>query len=254
MSISAQVSRVEVGVEQASTMLKEIHEWFLENLKNGTPARDYQATTTTIPQAETTPLRDVTFELYLNASTGQTPTLICDQVSLSSSYSIKTSEDTQTKVFECRCNTTDQERRKGPHADTVAAYASESANYMLILPKRSRLMKASTVSRGTFPVRVAGKERSWLIYRATDTDTNRVVSLTVKGVSLHGMSTSKPRSGYHLASTIHSSRSGMVDFEQAFIQRLADAQAAVMFHRGENNMLAYVDPDKQEGRRLHLVA
>jgi hypothetical protein len=46
----------------------------------------------------------------------------------------------------------------------------------------------------------------------------------------------------------------MVEFEQDFIQRLADIQAAVMFHRGENNMLAYVDPDKQEGRRLHLVA
>jgi hypothetical protein len=135
MSVSAQVSRVEVSVEQASTMLKEIHEWFVENLRTGTPSRNHQATTTTIQQTETTPLRDVTFELYLNTGTGQTPSLICHHASLSSSWSIKTSENTQTKVFECRCNTTDQERREGPHADTVAAYASESASSSVHTPQ-----------------------------------------------------------------------------------------------------------------------
>lgn len=47
---------------------------------------------------------------------------------------------------------------------------------------------------------------------------------------------------------------GMMEFEQTFIQHLATVQAATMLLRGETNMLAYVEPDTQERRRLHLVA
>jgi hypothetical protein len=47
---------------------------------------------------------------------------------------------------------------------------------------------------------------------------------------------------------------GMAEFEQTFIQRLADMRVAAMLYRGENNMLAYINPRTQEGRGLHLIA
>ena len=43
------------------------------------------------------------------------------------------------------------------------------------------------VSGLTFPIRYAGRDLSWMLYNATDTLTNRVVSLIMKNIPLGGM-------------------------------------------------------------------
>lgn len=79
--------------------------------------------------------------------------------------------------------------------------------------------------------------------------------MIVKNVSLNGTFHSihallRPLKSNHLVVLC----TGIIEFEQTFIQRLAAVRAATMFQRGETNMLAYIEPETQEARRLHLIA
>ncbi|KAF7503478.1 hypothetical protein GJ744_003707 [Endocarpon pusillum] len=207
VATNSQARRVEASVEQISIMLREIHVWFVDNLKERPSIRVPSATDSSPSRTSAVPLQDITFELLVDAGPGKAPILICSCATLHAKWSVRTSQGPQTKLFECRCGQHDEK----PHSSRVAAYA---------------------LSTRTFPIRLAGKQKSWMIYKATNTNTNQLITVVVKKVSLNGMA----------------------EFEQTFIQRLAAVRAATMFHRSETNMLAYIDPETQEARLLHLIA
>lgn len=114
-------------------------------------------------------------------------------------------------------------------------------------------LTASVASHATFALRIAGKERSWLIYRATEADTNRVVSLIIKRVPLHGNCLHQMLI-FAVSELTICGNLGVVQFEQGFIQPLANLAVAAALHRGESNMLSYKDPETREIRQLHLLA
>lgn len=47
-------------------------------------------------------------------------------------------------------------------------------------------VRSLPVSGLSFPIRRAGKDLSWILYKATDTTTNRLVSLIIKNIPLGG--------------------------------------------------------------------
>jgi len=82
----------------------------------------------------------------------------------------------------------------------------------------------------SFPFRQPGDAVCWTLFKALDKSTNQMVSITIKGVAT----------------------SDIVEFEQSFIQPLADARANAMLHQGISNQLAHLSPDATSVRALNL--
>ncbi|EAQ86350.1 hypothetical protein CHGG_07603 [Chaetomium globosum CBS 148.51] len=82
----------------------------------------------------------------------------------------------------------------------------------------------------SFPFRQAGDTRSWTLFKALDKSTGQMVSVTVKNVAA----------------------SGIIEFEETFIQPLAEARANAMLRQGISNQLAHLSPDEGHIRALNL--
>lgn len=100
--ISSQTNRLQDGMDHISTMLTDIHTWFVDNLK--ATAAVALVTTTSIPvDTQAAPLADLHFELYEHS--GHDSKQICPRASLHgksignfSSTSLKNSQ-----LFNCGC-------------------------------------------------------------------------------------------------------------------------------------------------------
>lgn len=132
-SHSSQVSRVEASVDQISIMLKEIHEWFVDNLKERPSARVPLVTDNSQPCTQAVPLQDITFELLADAGPGKDPIIVCSSATLHAKWSVRTSEEPQRKLFDCRCGQHNQQF----HSSRVAAYACESTSRLVVLITRT---------------------------------------------------------------------------------------------------------------------
>lgn len=132
-SNSSQANRVGASVEQISIMLREIHEWFVDNLKERPWIRAPSATDSSPPQTPAVPLQDTTFEISADAGPGKAPILICRSATLHAKWSVRTSEEPPKKLFECRCGQHDQE----PHRSRVTAYACKSTSQLVVSTLRT---------------------------------------------------------------------------------------------------------------------
>ncbi|KIX00530.1 uncharacterized protein Z518_10670 [Rhinocladiella mackenziei CBS 650.93] len=209
VAINSQTSRVEDRVDQVAVMLKEIHDWFSANLKSTTPgSHSVRENSLTLEQSHPVTLQEFVFELYVDTGRREDFQLICGRASLHPKWKVKHSEAGARHLFRCHCN----EGVKGEH--------SHQAN-----------IAAFTLSSLSFPVKLTGKERSYMLYKATDATNNRLVSLVIKRVPLNALS----------------------EFEGAFIYELAWQGANSMLGRGLRTMLAYSMPDAKDTHILHMI-
>lgn len=81
----------------------------------------------------------------------------------------------------------------------------------------------------TFPFKHGGKNRSWVLYKVLERSTNRLVSVNISDVAVE-----------HIR-----------EFQESFIDRLAEATARSMLQQGMSNMLAHPVPDNTGIRTLY---
>jgi hypothetical protein len=116
-----------------------------------------------------------------------------------------------------------------------------------------------TVLSLSFSVRLTGKERAWMVYKATDKTNHRLISIIIKGVP----SSSKfpmPGEGIFqqcISGVLAPTNLVMAEFEETFVYHLSIIQTREMFRRNLNTMLAYIIPGGSHGyveaRVLNLV-
>ncbi|EPE34329.1 hypothetical protein GLAREA_10023 [Glarea lozoyensis ATCC 20868] len=204
---NSQTVRLEDNLEKVSTMLREIHVWFVENLKETTSPTQREVS---ISQVQNLPSRDPRFELYVEADQGLI--LLCNCASLHPKWNERPSDNIQVSenLFKCCCPNVDPHNDMPPHQEKLATYG---------------------LSPLSFPLKLMGKVRSWMLYKATEKTTNRLVSLIIKKVPLRIMT----------------------EFEETFIQEFGAAMAGAMLSRGLSTMLAHFNPATHEWRILHLT-
>ncbi|KAH7152709.1 hypothetical protein EDB81DRAFT_945677 [Dactylonectria macrodidyma] len=161
--VTTQTDRLQNDVDRVSVMLTEIHELFVDNLKNTTTS--LPALATSAPnEAIVAPSSSLFFQLFTQS--GRNETLICAQASLnqklSGAYYSRSLESSQ--LFSCRCP--DSSLDSANHRSSVEAYE---------------------LSPLSFAARIAGNKRSWLLYKIANRVTNRITTLVTKGVSSEAM-------------------------------------------------------------------
>ncbi|KLU81006.1 hypothetical protein MAPG_00101 [Magnaporthiopsis poae ATCC 64411] len=156
---NSQTGRIKNQVEQSSKMLREIYEWYKENLEGTAtavlqekrPAAEW--TTTTPPSPH--------FELHVHTTQGLQ--LVCPRVSLNT-HVLLADDTTQRQEpfpnpFICCC--CQPQGSLGGHASSV---------------------KAFQVTHLTFPARIGGPEMQWTVEKLVDTSVSRLVSIRIKRV------------------------------------------------------------------------
>ncbi|KAJ3526897.1 hypothetical protein NM208_g10968 [Fusarium decemcellulare] len=192
--VTSHTDRLQSDMDRVSVMLTEIHEWFVENLKSTTESASALATCT-LDQTMAAPSDGVYFQLFVQS--GQNSTLICPRASLSQKVSgahySKSLERSQ--LFSCHCHNSSTD--SADHRSTVELYG---------------------LSPLSFIVRIAGSERSWLLYKIANRATDQLTTLVVKDVSLDAMN----------------------DFEELLVHSLSVIQTREMLRRDTGTMLAHV--------------
>ncbi|OTA62299.1 hypothetical protein K449DRAFT_50901 [Hypoxylon sp. EC38] len=213
VSVSSQTAGIKRSVEKSSDMIKELYEWYEDNIKSLKSGGNYNpiaSITSTDKSFATTPgqTRHV-FELSIRTSKGRET--ICPRAHFNRDWS-QTLLDSQEypeieNMLTCACPTHDS---LAPHQVAVQRY------------KLSLL---------TFPARLAGKERSWILYKTTDTVTNQLVTLYITNIH---------------PSYIHT-------LEETILQDLAIRRADLILSQGSGNSLCYVSAETEEERILASI-
>ncbi|KAF9767979.1 hypothetical protein IL306_014786 [Fusarium sp. DS 682] len=204
--ITSHTDRLQSDMDRVSLMLAEIHEWFVENLKSTTESASVLATCTP-NEATAAPSDCLYFQLFVQSE--QNSTLICPRASLSQkvsgAYYSKSLERSQ--LFSCRCP--DSSTNSVDHRPTVELYG---------------------LSPLSFIVRIAGSERSWLLYKITNRATDQLTTLVVKAMN---------------------------DFEELLVHSLSVIQAREMLRRDTGTMLAhasYLEADCPKANILDIIS
>lgn len=150
-------------------MLNEIHEWYVKNLKNKT------ATSAPGTYAKEGNTSRFCFELHEN--TGANYKLVCPQAALGSEiagFSISTSYESN-QLLQCHCANPTDDSRPLPHP-------VNTFDCTLIAIQQYVELNSVLVSPFSFAFRIAGKQRSWLLYKLSNKATNQLTTLLLKGV------------------------------------------------------------------------
>ncbi|KAK4114597.1 hypothetical protein N656DRAFT_821227 [Canariomyces notabilis] len=204
--VSSRTSRIEDSLKGHSDMLREIHSWWAQNLKDVAAAPRSKPIETNQPgNSEMSTVLEpnpIVFAVYmLIDGVGQ---LLCDRACLHEAW--KATESTQ--LFLCRCREVETLRRAPEH------------------PK----VESIALSPLCFPFRQAGDEMSWILFKAMDRSSNRLVSVIIKGVAADAV----------------------LEFQNSFVWTLAKARAAAMLQGGMSNMLTHLSLISQSIRLLSL--
>ena len=117
---------MEGRVAQVSALLKEIHEWFVENLKEATSTTQMAASGS---QDQASQLSDLSFELYGESHQG--PKLICSHTCLHPKWNEKRSGAVTTgtnaleHIFLCQCTSHNGDAQ--PHQTKITGYTCKLA-------------------------------------------------------------------------------------------------------------------------------
>lgn len=144
-------------------MLKEIYAWFSENLKTSPASRTNTTATQSFDVLSASQEQLTTFELSTTDDLGSTVNLLCSRVGLNPEWSERLTGGARASLFDCHCAAVTTPN--STHSGEVASY------------KLSEL---------AFTIRLAGRQRTWLIFKALDARSNKLVSLMVKSTSAHG--------------------------------------------------------------------
>jgi hypothetical protein len=106
-------------------MLREIHEWFVDNLKETAPTTQAAVS---VSQTQDLSLQDLSFELYVVSDQGLR--LICNHTSLHPKWNEKPSRGVAGSItasehlFICRCPN-EAQNNIPPHQEKLAVYGCE---------------------------------------------------------------------------------------------------------------------------------
>ncbi|PNY26286.1 Uncharacterized protein TCAP_03786 [Tolypocladium capitatum] len=233
--INSQADRLQTGMDHVSTMLGDIHEWFMDNLKGKPPGVAGATPTFGVANAPTfglanaptfgmasaatfgaasgpsggvpddnpgTPSAILHFELH--EQSGQGTNQICPRAMLSQKVSgaYYSASLRNSQLFRCCCPS-----GQDAHRSAVDAFAA----------------------------RISGEERSWLLYKVANRVTDHLTSLVVKGVP----------------------PAVMYDFEELLVHGLSVLQTRQMLSRSIGTMLAHssgLDSETPKANVLDLVS
>ena len=111
-------------------MLREIHEWFVVNLKEATLSSQ---AVVSVSHTQNLPLQDLSFELYVEADQGLR--LLCSHTSLHRKWNEKPSGGAAGSItasehlFICRCPNAAQNNGIPPHKEKLAEYGCEYSSF-----------------------------------------------------------------------------------------------------------------------------
>ena len=227
---SSRAARLQADVSRSSKILEEIYTWFVANLKNPTGDRLRSEGT----KAEKDPqLSGVTFELQADG-------LSCRRATFSTTHF----GDHESSLFRCICS--GGSNTSPVHEDQVLALKCKYYR------SDSRLSSANegAVCPSSYPVRLSGNPRSWIIYNTRNTITNVLETVRIQALPL--------KCNRRLAYTFRSVETDkrIIDlslFEEQFISKLEVWSAANLLRRGKSTLMAHMSQDGGNVRMLNIV-
>ncbi|KAI0022786.1 hypothetical protein F4780DRAFT_731474 [Xylariomycetidae sp. FL0641] len=207
---SADANHIRDTTGKTQQMIKDLHEWYTENLKNGRPGPSQgvseEATNTTATHCASVVDRGPSFELALEAR--QDVLVVCPSCSIDEgwmeAFSLLSPDISNLNMFTCCC--VGSQTRAAPHQLAVQKYG---------------------LSHLVFPVREAGDELNWVLTKAADKNSNRLVSLHLRKMS----------------------PAGSQRIQEGLFDVLARRHADAMADQGMGNSLCYAASDS-EGQRI----
>jgi hypothetical protein len=163
-------------------MLREIHTWLVENLKDK-PSDPQNEANSSLDLFNASRQADLQFALYEERLSGME--LVCSHASLHSTWNEKRIKagtahiaPSQT-LFQCKCD-----NQAVLHAADVDAFCCELTSTLFLLLKQLSIntILNTLVSHLTFALRLAGKQRAWMLYKTANKTTNKMVSLIIKNI------------------------------------------------------------------------
>ncbi|KAK4099567.1 hypothetical protein N658DRAFT_498272 [Parathielavia hyrcaniae] len=153
--MSSRTLRIEDSLKEHSNMVKDIHTWWAQNIRDAANVRTepalekYQSVE---PQSATSPLF---FEVHY--SSNDNSQLLCAQACLHDDWK----DVGSVQIFVCKCNQTETS----------------------VFGSRHPRVEKIALSPLCFPFRQAGDTTSWTLFKALDKSTNQMVSITIKNVA-----------------------------------------------------------------------
>ncbi|KAG5661277.1 hypothetical protein KAF25_005399 [Fusarium avenaceum] len=187
-------------VSESTEILKDIYQWFLANLKNS------ELQKIGVPKKSEAGEKSVVIYFNLEGDGFE-----CHRAALPLlDRSMDQLMDKQNILFECHCSQQGQTNVQ-LHADQVSTL---------------------TFSPSSFPVRLSGNPRSWIIYKMRNRDTHQLQNLTIRCLNLKHMSR----------------------FEERFVEQLAIRKARELLTQGTGTLMAHLSPESDNVRMLNSLA
>ncbi|KAI0887809.1 uncharacterized protein GGS22DRAFT_89380 [Annulohypoxylon maeteangense] len=207
VATSSQAAGIRKSVETSSAMIKELYEWYEDNVKGLKIVGNSESVPS--PPAYMPTEASHTFELSIRTARGKE--IVCPRAYFNRDWDQISFTDSMYSDVEpmlaCACR---NHGNQGLHQPAVQRY---------------------TLSRITFPARLAGERRSWILFKISDKVTNQLVTLYI--------------------TAIH--RSYIQTLEEAILQDLAIRRADAILEQGSGNGLCYLSADTGEERVIASI-
>ncbi|KAF2970344.1 hypothetical protein GQX73_g3181 [Xylaria multiplex] len=214
ISTSSRAASIERSLDKKLVLLEELHQWYVDNLKEIQPKRSHSPGSLIWESGATTHAQGLgivsTFELAKKNEVGHET--ICPYASIRSdwieSFLDGTLDPNSGSMFVCSC--LDHHPRTMSHQPTVQRYG---------------------LSHLIFPIRIASDDISWVLYRIADTANNELVDLYIRN--------------------IHPSY--IRRLEDTLFRSLSSRRSDAILTQGQGNSLCYISAENQEEHILEAM-
>ncbi|XDG05643.1 hypothetical protein ABKA04_005258 [Annulohypoxylon sp. FPYF3050] len=210
VATSSQAAGIRKSVDTSFAMIKELYEWYEGNIKGSIiSGNDGLALSLTPPDYTSAVAPTETFELSTRTSRGKDT--LCPRAHFNRDWDqnplIDSVSSDAESMLVCACR---NDGSHGPHQSSVQRY------------------KLSNI---TFPARLAGEKRAWILFKTTDKVTHQLVTLYITAI----------RPSY------------IQTVEDLILQDLAIRRADAILKQGSGNSLCYLSADTGEERVLASI-
>ncbi|KAI1171196.1 hypothetical protein F4777DRAFT_566211 [Nemania sp. FL0916] len=212
---SSRAASIERSLDKRFALLEELHQWYVNNLKEATPMRSATSDKPIHAPVQTARVQPssviLTFELVKKRDNRDE--IICPCASLSSEWIEYFLSDSSGGgpgcMFACHC--LDHGVGALSHQVAVQRYG---------------------LSHLIFPIRIANNDGSWMLYKTADRANNQLTNLYIR--------------------KIHSSY--IRQLEDTFFCSLSSRRGAAILAQGAGNSLCYISPGDQEQHILEAMS
>ncbi|KAI0517877.1 hypothetical protein F5B22DRAFT_635722 [Xylaria bambusicola] len=207
---SSRAASIEQSLNEKLVLLEELHQWYVNNLKESKPNHQGVPTRTEMTiDAQS----DIVSTFELKKKTTSNDEVVCPTASFRSewleSFQDETLDPSSGSMFVCNCSSRDFGAL--PHEANVQRYG---------------------LSHLIFPLRVAGDDGSWMLYKTADKITNQLIDLYIRRIS--------PKYLRHL--------------EDTFFRSLSSRRGEAILAQGSGNSLCYIATDTLEEHVLEAIS